>query len=547
MIRFSRRSHYRSSTVHVAPHHTARRLGVPIMHPHRVRGHGRVQFSRVLRRGPAIVLRTDAANHVLHPSRNPRLRIRLRIDIVLPLVLLLLSLIQNLGQVDVSPFHRDEARWIGRAHFLEQAFDPFSATWNDFYLTSTQPPFGSYVMGLGLVLQGRDLTTNSIWDFNFSQEWNEQTGAMPEAGDLNAGRRMNALLGALITLTVYFIGRQLSNRVGATIGALFIALHPLQILLASQALSDVTLTLLLALLFLAGMRLARYPTWTNAIIVSALIGMGGSAKLAPLLLSLPLAGLGAFLLARSLLARFTERSDKDRTLGFRLLPIPIMSFIFFIASYPYLWVDPIRRSYKMFSFRVDEMQSQGTIWPGLAVDSPLDALARIGIRLGETSTMSGRLAAAFLHLMGIDGYAIPSGLDFLPAIAGIVILGALVIKHGLRSKYAVISLLMISEAGAIAVGMKADFNRYHLPIVLIMSICIGVTASSLWSLLAKFNSWRLVAALPGVHIVDQLATKKLRPVKSPKIVDTERQPRQPSFRRCLPGHQERPSAASGTD
>lgn len=545
MIRFTRRSHHRSSHAHVATPRAARRLGIPRIHPHRVRGHGRGQFSRVEGRGPAIVLRTDAASHGLHPSRNPRLRVRLRIDVVLPLVLLLLSLIQNLGQVDVSPVHRDEARWIARAHFLEQAFDPFSATWNDFYLTSTQPPFGSYMMGLGLMLQGRDLTTNTIWDFNFSQEWNEQTGAMPEAGDLNAGRRMNALLGALITLTVYFIGRRLSNRVGAAIGALFIALHPLQILLASQALSDITLTLLLALLFLAGIRLPRYPTWTNAIIVSALIGMGGSAKLTPLLLSLPLAGLGVFLLARSLFARFTESPDKDRTLGFRLLPIPIMSFIFFVASYPYLWVDPIRRSYKMFSCRADEMQSQGTIWLGLTVASPVDALARIGIRLGETSTMSGRLAAAFLHLIGIDDHAIPSGHDFLPAIAGIVILGALVIKQGLRSKYAVISLLMVSEVGAIAMGMKADFNRYHLPIVLIMGICIGVAASSLWSLLAKFNGWRLFAMLPGMHVSDQMA--KPRPIRTPKIVDTGRELRQPPSRRYLPGNQERQSAAPGTD
>ena len=493
------------------------------------------------------MLRTDAASHALYPSRKPRIRVRLRLDIVLPLVLLVLSLVQNLGQVDVSPFHRDEARWIGRAHFLEKAFDPFSATWNDFYLTSTQPPFGSYVMGLGLVLQGRDLTTNTIWDFNFSQEWNEQTGAMPEPGDLNAGRRMNALLGALITLTVYFIGRQLSNRVGATIGALFIALHPLQILLASQALSDITLTLLLALLFMAAIRLARYPTWTNVIIVSALIGMGGSAKLAPLLLSLPLAGLGAFLLARSRFPKFTDSPGKDRALGFRLLPIPVLSCIFFIASYPYLWVDPIRRSYEMFSFRADEMQSQGTIWPGLAVDTPLDALARIGTRLGETSTTSGRLSTAFLHLIGIEGHAIPTGLDFLPAIAGIVILGALVIKHGLRSTYALISLLMVSEVGAIAFGMKADFNRYHLPIVLIMSICIAVSASALWSLLARFNGWRLFAMLPGVHVSDQLTTPTIQAAKPPVVVDPGRDLRELPFRRYLPGNQHRQSAPSGTD
>ncbi len=547
MNRFARRSQDRSVLSHPSISRPARRLRVPVGRQYVVRGHGQASFTHVIRRGPYLLLRTEAASNALSPAPKSRLRVRLRLDILLPLVLLLLSLVQNLDQVNVSPFHRDEARWIARAHFLEDAFHPFSDTWNDFYLTSTQPPFGSYMMGLGLILQGRDLTTNSIWDFNFSQEWNEQSGAMPVPADLNAGRRMNALFGALITLTVYFIGRQLSNRVGATIGALFIAMHPLQILLASQALSDITLTLILALLFLAGIRLARYPTWTNVIIVSLLIGMGGSAKLAPLLLSLPLAGLGAFLFARSHFKGFTDSPRRDRTLGFRLLSIPFISLIFFVALYPYLWVDPIRRTYKLFSFRADEMQSQGTIWPGLAVDTPLDALTRIGTRLGETSTTSGRISSAFLHLIGIKGHAIPTGLDFLPAIVGIVILGALVIKHGLRSKYALISILMVSEVGAIAFGMKADFNRYHIPIVLVMSICIAVSTGALWSLLANVHGWRLFAILPGVHVSDRLAATPKRSVGQTRKTENGRGMRLRPSIPFLPDNRKRQSATAGTD
>ncbi len=491
-----------------------RRTALPRIHPISVRGRGISSVVKSLRTGPLLVLQNYPATTARQPSRPDHLRFRARMDVLLPLLLLCLSLVQNLDHVSISPFHRDEARWIGRAHFLERAFDPFSETWSDFYLTSTQPPFGSYVMGLGLILQGRDLTTNSIWDFNYSQEWNEQAGAMPEAADLNAGRRMNALLGALLTLTVYFIGKQLSNRVGATIGALFIALHPLQILLASQALSDITLTFLLALLFLVSLRLARYPTWTNSILLAALMGLGGSAKLAPLLLSLPVAGLGAFLLARSrsYFSKFTDSPAKDRNLAFKLLPTPIMAFAFFAASYPYLWVDPIHRTIKMFSFRADEMQSQGTIWPGLAVNSPLEALARAGTMLGETSSTSGRLSSILMNLIGVHGHPLPAGLDFIPAIAGIVLLGGLVIRHGLRSKYALVSVLMASELGAFAFGMKADFNRYYLPVVLLMSICIAIATSLCWSLLARYRFWRIFNVVPGVHVVTDTSATASKPL-----------------------------------
>ncbi len=497
-----------------------------------------------------LVVRNDDASAAFSTHGKRKIRLRLRIDFLIPLILLVLSLVQNLEQVNVSPFHRDEARWIGRAYFLREAFDPFSANWNDFYLTSTQPPFGSYMMGLGLLLQGRDLTTNAIWDFNFSQDWNELTGAMPESGDLNAGRRTNAVLGALVTLTVYFIGKQLGNRVGATIGAAFIALHPLHILLSSQALSDVTLTLLLALLFLMSMRLARHPTWTNAIIVAILIGLGGSAKLAPLLLSIPLAALGGSLIARSLVTRFTDAPGKDRSLGIKLLLQPIMAFIVFVASYPYLWVDPIHRSYTLFAFRAEEMQGQGTIWPNLAVGSPLVALARIGTRLGETSTTSGHVSTSLLNLIGLQDHTIPADLDFLPALAGIVLLFGMVIRHGLRSRQALISLLLISEAGAIAFGMKADFNRYHLPIVLIMSICITVSASGAWSLLANFNAWTVLNRVPGVQVSSRAAvTPTNTPSTIPNVLDNHRtRPQNPIKRLIAQGNEHRQRmSSSGID
>lgn len=90
-------------------------------------------------------------------------------DIVLALVLLVISFFQNLSDIPLTPFHPDETRWINRAHYVADLRDPFGPTWQEGYLTRGQPPLGSYLMGIGLLAQGRDLETNGVWDFKHGE------------------------------------------------------------------------------------------------------------------------------------------------------------------------------------------------------------------------------------------------------------------------------------------------------------------------------------------------------------------------------------------
>src|SRR5699024_2468010 len=100
------------------------------------------------------------------------------------------------------------------------------------------------------------------------------------------------------------------------------------ILLASQALSDQTLSLLLALIFLAGWWFAKRPTWNRAILLGILLGLGGAVKLTPVLLSAPLAALG-------LLRLITDRDRATRADAIKMLAQPIIAFLAFVAIYPY--------------------------------------------------------------------------------------------------------------------------------------------------------------------------------------------------------------------
>lgn len=433
---------------------------------------------RAMRRGPEI-----AVMHPLRPGANHRKRplsLRLRIDILVPTLLFLFAAIQSLAAVDDTRFHPDESRWLNRAHFVRDLADPFGPTWEDYYTTRGQPPLGSYLMGIGLLLQGRDLDTNKIWDFTYDAEWNEFMGAMPSDEDLEAGRRTNAIVGALVVVAVYFIVSRLSNRVGGLLAGVFLSLHPLHIQLGSQALSDQLLALLLALAFLAAFRFGRNPTWGGAILLGVLLGLGGATKLSPFLLSLPLAGLGAL---RFGYEYWLHRKSFSRTravdTAIMLIVQPVIAFVAFVAVSPYLWPDPIRRTYYLFEFRRIEMVGQSNNWPSVAVANPAAALSRIGTRLNEDFSTTEHVQRWLGTMLGLDRGVI--GFDLLLAAIGGLLLVLIVFKHGIWSPYAITAGLMLSELAAVVLGMGSDFYRYYLPVVLIVAILVGVFAGETWA------------------------------------------------------------------
>lgn len=450
----------------------------PILSPVRISGRDRTTLIRAMRQGPSISVLQPA-----RPGATRRTHVsgpRLRIDVIVPLLLFLFAAIQGLGAIDDTSFHPDESRWLNRAHFVRDLAEPFGPTWQDYYTTRGQPPMGSYLMGIGLLLQGQDLETNKIWDFAYDARWNRFIGAMPSDEDLEAGRRTNAIVGALVVVTVYFIVSRLSNRVGGLIAGLFLSLHPLHIHLASQALSDQLLALLLALAFLCAFRFGRNPTWGNAVMLGVLLGLGGATKLSPLLLSIPLAGLGVLRLGYEYWLHRTSFSvTRAVQTAIMLIAQPVIAFAAFVIVSPYLWPDPIRRTYYLFEFRRVEMVGQSNNWPSVAVANPAAALSRIGKRLNEDFSTTEHAQRWFGELIGLDQSVI--GFDLLLAAIGGLLLILIVFKRGIWSPHAVTAGLMLSELAAVVLGMGSDFYRYYLPVVLIVAILVGVFAGEAWA------------------------------------------------------------------
>ena len=404
-------------------------------------------------------------------------------DLLIGAALFGLALWVGLGHVATTTFHRDEARWVGRAYFIDELFNPGSDTWLDAELTRNQPPLASYLMGFGLLVQGKDPDTtprNLLYDFGRSERWNQLRGRIPSTEDISAGRRTDSFVGALLILLVYTVARRLTNRVGGTIASLVLIPNSLFIYLASLANSDMLLTLCVVGAAAAGLALARRPTWWRAVLLGAMLGLGTSTKLSPLLVAVIVAGYGVLLLVAN--QPWRRRDEEDRTrigLGLMLMTVPFTAFATFVLSYPYLWPDPIQRTIFMFQFRSGEMENQGELWQDRQVAGTFDAIERLRWHMAEQFSVSAWLSGEFRERIGW-GWDLPDA-DLLLGVAGVGVLFLLAAHYGLRSPHALTLLLLGSQVAITIAGLQADFERYYLPILATFAITTGVLIGQLWS------------------------------------------------------------------
>src|ERR687898_2319464 len=159
-------------------------------------------------------------------------------DLLIAVVLLVFAASQFLATVDDKPLDRDEARWIHRTVYLRELTHPFSRYWDEATWRRrgasldernrlrAQPPMASYLLGFGLLVQGRDLATNGYWLMERDEVWNSERGNAPEVADLAAARRTVAIVAALTVVVAYALGTRLTNRIGGLATALFVPLHP---------------------------------------------------------------------------------------------------------------------------------------------------------------------------------------------------------------------------------------------------------------------------------------------------------------------------------
>jgi hypothetical protein len=385
-----------------------------------------------------------------------------------------------------STFHPDESRWINRAVYLKELRHPRGGFWSDSYLIRGQPPMGSYITGLGLWLQGQPLEQNGPWNFAYGNDgdinWNVTNGNVPDVQVLLDARRTSIALGVLTILATYIIVTMLSNWIGGVVAGVFLSIHPLTIYLATLAVSDMAFTLVVALSGLCGLTLARRPSWLWTIALGVMLGTGASLKLSPIFLAFGLAFVGALILIEPVVRRIpgvrqfyrhfgAGEADVQR-MGIMLLSLPVIATGFFIASYPYLWSDPIGRTRLLFDFRRAEMANQSRIWGDQAIDSRFEAISRTWSMLEVRYSTSGRLLASIGiepgNLNSKEGYDMP----FL--VLGVVLFIGLALWYGFRTPHLMTLMVLAGQVLIILAGININFNRYYLPVAFFLAVGLGV-------------------------------------------------------------------------
>lgn len=366
-------------------------------------------------------------------------------------------------------FNPDESRWLSRAHYLADFLDPFGPNWDDRYMTRGQPPLGSYTMGAGLLAQGRDLETNPPWDFSITWEANIAIGNKPVPADLLAGRRTSAVLVALTAVTLIGVTRVFVSFPWALLGGVFFAVHPFAIYIGSIAMSDAIFGLLIALAALAAAWFARNPGWPRAVLVGVLLGLGGATKLSPLAVAAGLCGAALALLAN---AAWRARRPPTREAAFAVsgVIVALAAAATFVAVYPYLWPDPIGRTRNLFAFRVEEMATQAADWPVMAVPTRTEAVRRVGINFTERFN----LAASLVSLTGRSAPLIVRLPEVALAGIGVIVMVATAIRDGPYSPRAMALAVLGGQAIVTILGMRSEFDRYHLPMALLGTVAAAV-------------------------------------------------------------------------
>jgi hypothetical protein len=380
--------------------------------------------------------------------------------------------------------HRDEARWIHRASYVHELMHPLGDYWDEEtwiarggtlderYRLRAQPPMGSYVMGIGFLLQGQPLPDIGFWNMDQDDAWNARQGNQPSHDEVITARRTSAVVGALTVVAVFLIANRLTNPLGGIAAAVMLTFNPLMTYLATFAGSDAVLGLTIALAGVTAYRLADRPSWPRAILLGVILGLGASTKLSPLGITAPLALLGVLALGyRYLHVIFNDRelpAPPPTGLALQLLSTPIVAVITLVLSYPYLWRDPVGHIRALIDYRQWGMEIQGTLWEHIAVETRTEAFRRVGIKLSdEWPTLSWPW--------------FPVGLELAIAAAGLVLLLWLVIRHGLWSAHALAAAVLTGGFAITIYGLNADWARYHLPVLLLTTVCIGVSTGQAWA------------------------------------------------------------------
>ena len=414
----------------------------------------------------------------------------------------------------------DEGNWIGttryfETYFVERDFSP--EAWADGYWTRTQPMVFRYLIGGWLWIRGHDLQIqNPNYDYSKTAAANRRLGLAPSDDTLLDARMPARLMAALAVTMLYLVVRVLAGPVGGPIGGLAAAISATgspyleENLIRAKAESTLMFFLLAALLLaiLSVRRLYRPRSAVRwGVATGILLGLAFGTKLTTVLaliavavwglsLDLPLGAWRSWLAARlerlrlGAVARYLVEdpnpapvpgapADQKHRAAVWIWPLCVLAaagFVFVVTN-PFLWPDPVGRTWLLFENRRDEMTQQQKDVPSRAV-----------------YTLDRRVSLVWERSVYNDAFA-PSRLGWplesMLTVVGAVWLGVRAMRPGRgrpRAERQVFLWLACLWIG-VSFGLGFLLQHYFVPTAMIATLlsglAIGWSAQAAWHLVRR--------------------------------------------------------------
>ena len=133
------------------------------------------------------------------------------------------------------------------------------------------------------------------------------------------------------------------------------------------------------------------------------------------------------------------------------------------------------------------MATQASDWPVMAVPNRLEALRRTGLNFSEHYSFLGALAEA-AHLRVPRSFF---QVEVLLAVVGIGVMAREALRAGWLSAQTLVLAVLAGQVIVTILGMRAEFDRYHLPAALLGAVAMCVAMNAIVSALQHVVSgWR---------------------------------------------------------
>lgn len=311
-----------------------------------------------------MVAASEAPRRAVLPAVSARPRAGLLIDGLIGLGLFLLAAVVLLRAVETVPFHGDESEWINAGRYFRYVFlehDLTSQVWRPSWLNRDQPPLGRYVIGGIVWASGTDpAEVNKTYAWERDYQANLREGRVPEPAILLPVRRTMAVVGVLSIVLLFVAGRLVGGRLTGAVAGLAAIGSPLLQTYFVQARTEALLGLFSTFGLVALLLAARRYRATGTIPgvgwgVGPLLGLALAIKLTA---AVAIVGAGSYATVLALTALPTGRAQALRLLAW-VASIGLLATVVWVVVNPFLWADPVGRTWSMLAQQHSIMVEQG--------------------------------------------------------------------------------------------------------------------------------------------------------------------------------------------